>query len=196
VTVAEALSAIRRVGTVDNYAGKLGLRFPETAAFELQPAVDTLRAGKAEALALLSDPAPSPPTAKGYPVLPPNGCPACGGWTFRLEESLWACDACTPLDAEVIRDKDVAWVQRSAAVGILNERGVRIIETGGPERFRLGVWRDLDSNELREALRVLRLDRFPLRYLEDLSIPEKYRQYRPKQKQGQLSQLARGNHER
>jgi hypothetical protein len=56
VTVAEALSAIRRVGTVENNAGNLRLRFPETAASELQTAIDTLRSGKAEALALLSDP--------------------------------------------------------------------------------------------------------------------------------------------
>jgi len=140
-----------------------------------------------EALRQRQDQAPSPPAAKGYPVLPPAGCPKCGGGTFRLEESLGVCDACTPLDAEVIRDEDVAWVQRSAAVGILNERGVRIIETGGPERFRLGVWRDLDSNELRQALLVLRLDRFPLRYLEDPSIPEKYRDYRSGPRQRRLS---------
>jgi hypothetical protein len=54
VTVAEALSAIRRVGTVENSAGNLRLRFPKTAASELQPAIDALRTGKAEALALLS----------------------------------------------------------------------------------------------------------------------------------------------
>lgn len=55
MTVAEALSAIRRVGTVESQAGNLRLRFPETTASELQPAIDTLRAGKAEALAFLSD---------------------------------------------------------------------------------------------------------------------------------------------
>ena len=59
MTVAEALSAIRRVGTVENQAGNLRLRFPETATSELQPAIDTLRVGKAEALALLSDPDPA-----------------------------------------------------------------------------------------------------------------------------------------
>lgn len=56
MTVAEALGAIRRVGTVENYAGNLRLRFPEMMASELQPAVDTLRTGKAEALALLPNP--------------------------------------------------------------------------------------------------------------------------------------------
>jgi hypothetical protein len=59
VTVAEALNAIRRVGTVENQAGNLRLRFPETAASELRPAVDALRTGKAEALTLMAsrDPA-------------------------------------------------------------------------------------------------------------------------------------------
>ena len=56
MTVAEALSAIRRVGTVENHAGNLRLRFPDNAAPELQQAIDTLRTGKAEALALLSEP--------------------------------------------------------------------------------------------------------------------------------------------
>lgn len=59
MTVAEALSAIRRVGTVENQAGSLRLRFPKTATSELQPAIDTLQVGKAEALALLSDPDPA-----------------------------------------------------------------------------------------------------------------------------------------
>jgi hypothetical protein len=59
VTVAEALNAIRRVDAVENQAGDLKLRFPETATSELQSAIDALRVGKAEALALLSgrDPA-------------------------------------------------------------------------------------------------------------------------------------------
>jgi hypothetical protein len=59
VTVAEALGAIRRVGRAENRAGRLTLRFPEAAASELQPAIDTLRIGKAEALALLSSPDPA-----------------------------------------------------------------------------------------------------------------------------------------
>ena len=59
MTVAEALSAVRRVGTVENYAGNLRLRFPETATSTLQSAIGTLRAGKAEALGLLSGPDPA-----------------------------------------------------------------------------------------------------------------------------------------
>lgn len=56
MTVREALSAILRVGTVDGCAGNLRLRFPATAAPQLQPAIAILRTRKAEALALLSDP--------------------------------------------------------------------------------------------------------------------------------------------
>ena len=59
MTVLEAFSAIRRVGTVENHTGKLRLRFPESAASELQAAIDTLRNSKAEALTLLSDPDPA-----------------------------------------------------------------------------------------------------------------------------------------
>jgi hypothetical protein len=56
VTVADALSAIRRVGEVENCAGNLRLRFPEAVASEIQPAIAVLRTGKVEALALLADP--------------------------------------------------------------------------------------------------------------------------------------------
>jgi hypothetical protein len=56
VTVAEALETIRRVGAVESHHGKLKLRFPECERAALQPAVETLRSGKAEAIALLSRP--------------------------------------------------------------------------------------------------------------------------------------------
>jgi len=52
--VAEALEVIRRVGVVESAQGKLKLKFPEAARTELQPAIDTLRSCKAEALALLA----------------------------------------------------------------------------------------------------------------------------------------------
>lgn len=53
--VAEALELIRRVGAVENSGGSLKLKFPERARTALQPAIDTLRSGKAEALALLAE---------------------------------------------------------------------------------------------------------------------------------------------
>jgi hypothetical protein len=54
VKVAEALDLIRRVGAVENSEGTLKLKFPEKERAALQPAIDTLRKGKAEALALLA----------------------------------------------------------------------------------------------------------------------------------------------
>lgn len=53
--VAEALEIIRRVGAVESSEGNLKLKFPEAKRAALQPAIDTLRKGKAEALALLAE---------------------------------------------------------------------------------------------------------------------------------------------
>lgn len=53
--VAEALELIRRVGVAENRGGNLKLKFPERERTALQPAIDTLRSGKAEALALLAE---------------------------------------------------------------------------------------------------------------------------------------------
>jgi hypothetical protein len=55
VKVAEALELIRRVGVAENRGGNLKLKFPERERTALQPAIDTLRSGKAEALALLAE---------------------------------------------------------------------------------------------------------------------------------------------
>lgn len=54
--VAEALEVIRRVGVVESSEGKLKLKFPERERTALQPAIDALRRGKTEALALLAEP--------------------------------------------------------------------------------------------------------------------------------------------
>jgi hypothetical protein len=56
VTVAGALRTIRRVGAVEISSGKLRLTFPESERAALQPAIDALRAGRDEALRLLSEP--------------------------------------------------------------------------------------------------------------------------------------------
>jgi hypothetical protein len=58
VKVAEALKLIRRVGIVESSGGNLKLKFPESARAALQPAIETLRTEKAEALKLLSEPPP------------------------------------------------------------------------------------------------------------------------------------------
>ena len=56
MNVAEALEVIRRVGVVECSEGKLKLKFPERESAALRPAIDTLRKGRAEALALLAEP--------------------------------------------------------------------------------------------------------------------------------------------
>jgi hypothetical protein len=56
VKIAEALDIIRRVGAVESSEGKLKLKFPESERAALQPAIDALRSGKKEALALLAEP--------------------------------------------------------------------------------------------------------------------------------------------
>jgi hypothetical protein len=55
VKVAEALEVVRRVGAVESSGGNLKIKFPEGERAALQPAIDTLRSGKAEALALLAE---------------------------------------------------------------------------------------------------------------------------------------------
>ncbi len=123
--------------------------------------------------------------ATAYPLVPREGCPACGGGRFRLEGGLFACERCAPEGTPLIRDTDVLWLQRSAAVGLLNQNAVRLMEEG-PAGFVVGVWREADSGELREALRVLGLDRYPLRYLDDPDIPARYRAIRPQPKERTL----------
>jgi hypothetical protein len=55
MNVAEALDRIRQVGLVESCGDSLKLKFPERERSALQPAIDTLRSGKAEALALLAE---------------------------------------------------------------------------------------------------------------------------------------------
>jgi len=192
VRVAEAVQTIRSVGSLELAAGRIRYRIPRQHSPVVAEALTVLKECKQEATALLAPGGRAKPTAaprkhSGYPTVPPEGCPRCGGWTFRLEAGLAVCDLCAPEGAEIVRDEDVRWVQQSAAVDLLHEAGVRIMESpAGPERFVLGVWRDLDSPELREAFRLLRLERLPLRYLDDPSVPEKYRDYRPQPRQPRL----------
>ena len=62
--VAEALERIRRVGAVECDKNNLRLRFPKGEHVALQSAIDTLRSGKAEALALLQSDPPGVPWAE------------------------------------------------------------------------------------------------------------------------------------
>jgi hypothetical protein len=73
VTVAEAMGKVQRVGAVEVSGGSLRLRFPESMRAVLQSAVDTLRTGKAEALALLAEMDPGELTRERW-------CPKGIGW--------------------------------------------------------------------------------------------------------------------
>lgn len=65
------------------------------------------------------------------------------------------------------------------AVQMLNERGARLIVRGG--QHVIGVWKDADSRELREALEVVGYGEAPVFYLDDptAGIPERYRHFMP-----------------
>jgi hypothetical protein len=54
VTVAEAIRDVQRVGAVQASAASLRIKFPASMCVALQPAIDALRDGKAEALKLLT----------------------------------------------------------------------------------------------------------------------------------------------
>ena len=55
MNVAEAIGAVRQVGSLEVSGGKLRLQFPESKREAIQPALDALRAGKSEALLLLAE---------------------------------------------------------------------------------------------------------------------------------------------
>lgn len=55
----------------------------------------------------------------------------------------------------------------------LNRRRVRLVQLN--EKFVIGIWSFEDCAEVRNALRVLRLDQLPITHLEDPLIPDRYR---------------------
>lgn len=116
-------------------------------------------------------------------------CRCCGGDCLRLDGGLWVCERCFPeipgAPAPIL-DGEIDQTIKAAAVDLLNRLGVRIIEAREPERFWVGIWRQVDSKELREALRVLGLDHLRIVYLDDPRVPEKYRERRPQRPQLEL----------
>src|SRR5262249_32774002 len=60
-----------------------------------------------------------------------------------------------------------------AAVNVLNGTGVPILRLDCT--FVIGVWSDADGAEIREALRILKLDSLPIRYLDGAGIPVRYK---------------------
>lgn len=59
------------------------------------------------------------------------------------------------------------------AVALLNRLGVRLAVIGGG--FVIGVWEDLDSPAVRDALTVLGLDRLPVHRLDGHIFPLRYK---------------------
>jgi len=72
---------------------------------------------------------------------------------------------------EIEAGPDRAQLGRASA--ILNRAGVRImaLESGAT----IGVWSDLDSPEIRAALRALGMGALPVRHLDDEGIPARYK---------------------
>jgi hypothetical protein len=71
-----------------------------------------------------------------------------------------------------IVDPDPAEQER--AVDFLNRTGVRMIFVER-ELERIGLWSDLDSPDIRDALRTVDLARIPVAYLDGSNIPVKYK---------------------
>ena len=67
----------------------------------------------------------------------------------------------------------------TAAVELLNRRGAQLIQNG--KRMVIGLWRDADDREVREALDMAGLGQAEVLYLDDpeSDIPDQYRQSAP-----------------
>lgn len=72
-------------------------------------------------------------------------------------------EECARIDAEPSATKT------KRASSLLNQAGVRLIRLEG--ELTIGIWSDMDSPELRAALRILSLDRLPVRFLDGADIP-------------------------
>jgi hypothetical protein len=68
------------------------------------------------------------------------------------------------------------------AIDVLNRAGVRVMKLDGI--FTIGVWSDLDSPKLREALQTLDLARLPFLYLDGPGVPMRYKVRHGEQKIG------------
>jgi hypothetical protein len=59
------------------------------------------------------------------------------------------------------------------ASAVLNRAGIRIMRLEGAAT--IGIWSDLDGQEVRAALRTIGSDRLPVRYLDGAVIPMQYK---------------------
>lgn len=108
-------------------------------------------------------------------VVPPEVCPICSGDTFVSLRGYWVCECCLPQEHEHLElkfDLDHKEVLKAQAIEVLNKTGVRLIELSG--QLKVGIWSDLDSPEVREALRTLGLAALSVVYLDDPEVPLEY----------------------
>jgi hypothetical protein len=88
-------------------------------------------------------------------------------------------------------EADSAELARASEV--LNRAGVRIMSLEGG--VTMGVWSDLDAMEIRAALRALRSDHLPVRYLDSGGIPGRYKEREvagasvPREVRGEMERL-------
>lgn len=88
MTIAEAIGAVRLVGSMEVAGGKIRIRFPESRRDAIRPALDALRTGKAEALMLLAESeraemerASGILSAAGVRLMELDGCMSVGVWS-------------------------------------------------------------------------------------------------------------------
>lgn len=78
----------------------------------------------------------------------------------------------TPAESpEIHVEADPAELAHASAV--LNRTGVRLMQLDGVTT--IGIWSDLDGPELRKALRTFGSDRLPIRYLDGVDVPMRYK---------------------
>jgi hypothetical protein len=69
-------------------------------------------------------------------------------------------------------------LERSRAFEFLNRAGVRMVRSAGIAT--VGIWSDLDSQQIREALCIVGLGESQVRYLDGAGIPTRYKLRRVK----------------
>jgi hypothetical protein len=74
-------------------------------------------------------------------------------------------------DAEIHADADPVELTRASAV--LNRAGVRIMQIDGVTT--IGIWSDLDGPEIRKTLRTFGSGQLPVRYLDGVGVPTRYK---------------------
>jgi hypothetical protein len=75
--------------------------------------------------------------------------------------------------ADILLDAEPDKWELERAGRVLSAAGVRIMNLAGV--ITIGLWSDLDSPSIREALRVFGSERLPVRYLDGAGIPMRYK---------------------